>query len=254
MKQTSSALTFLMAQYRAIFKRAYIKGIASAVLLTAGLAAGQAQADDLSSQLSGSTWDKPTASLNMAADDSITASGDVFVNTLSGTGAVTVKTSGSGRVIVKDSMTLNNATLTLSGTTNGAGIFGFTTYPVSTEAGAGQPLFNNPDKVTNFSATNTAINITGTQQAIIFNNMTINNSASVTSTIASGSGIGADNGDVEGANRGVLTINGGTYNLGDGSWMYASQEVNIGAGTIINASGSGDAQTHLCLLDRCDEF
>ena len=45
MKQTSSALTFLLAQYRAIFKRAYIKGIASAVILTAGLAAGQAQAD-----------------------------------------------------------------------------------------------------------------------------------------------------------------------------------------------------------------
>ena len=44
MKQTSSALTFLLAQYRAIFKRAYVKGIASAVLLTAGLAAGQAQA------------------------------------------------------------------------------------------------------------------------------------------------------------------------------------------------------------------
>ena len=44
MKQTSSALTFLLAQYRAIFKRAYIKGIASAVILTAGLAAGQAQA------------------------------------------------------------------------------------------------------------------------------------------------------------------------------------------------------------------
>ena len=140
-------------------------------------------------------------------------------------------------------MTLNNATLTLSGTQNGAGIFGFTTYPVATSEGAGQPLFDNPDKVTNFTATNSAINISGTNQAIIFNNMTINNSTDVTSTIASGSGIGADNGNVEGANRGVLTIDGGTYNLGDGSWMYASQEVNIGAGTIINASGSGDAQT-----------
>ena len=47
MKQTSSALTFLLAQYRAIFKRAYIKGIASAVILTAGLAAGQAQAAEI---------------------------------------------------------------------------------------------------------------------------------------------------------------------------------------------------------------
>ena len=35
-----------MAQYRAIYKNAYFKGIASAVVLTAGLAAGQAQAAD----------------------------------------------------------------------------------------------------------------------------------------------------------------------------------------------------------------
>ncbi len=46
MKQTNNALKFLLAQYRAIFKNAYFKGIASAVLLTAGLAAGQAQAKD----------------------------------------------------------------------------------------------------------------------------------------------------------------------------------------------------------------
>ena len=44
MKQTNNAIKFLMAQYRAIFKNAYFKGIASAVLLTAGLAAGAAQA------------------------------------------------------------------------------------------------------------------------------------------------------------------------------------------------------------------
>ena len=45
-KISNNALNFLLAQYRAIFKRAYIKGIASAVILTAGLAAGQAQAAD----------------------------------------------------------------------------------------------------------------------------------------------------------------------------------------------------------------
>ena len=43
-KISNNALNFLLAQYRAIFKRAYIKGIASAVILTAGLAAGQSQA------------------------------------------------------------------------------------------------------------------------------------------------------------------------------------------------------------------
>ena len=47
MKQTNNAIKFLMAQYRAIFKNAYFKGLTSAVLLTAGLAvAGGAQATD----------------------------------------------------------------------------------------------------------------------------------------------------------------------------------------------------------------
>ena len=45
MKISNNALNFLLAQYRAIFKRAYVKGIASAVILTAGLAAGAAQAE-----------------------------------------------------------------------------------------------------------------------------------------------------------------------------------------------------------------
>ena len=44
MKISNNALNFLLAQYRAIFKRAYVKGIASAVILTAGLAAGAGQA------------------------------------------------------------------------------------------------------------------------------------------------------------------------------------------------------------------
>ena len=45
MKQTNNAIKFLMAQYRAIFKNAYFKGMATALVLTAGLAAGQAQAE-----------------------------------------------------------------------------------------------------------------------------------------------------------------------------------------------------------------
>ena len=38
MKQTSNAIKFLMAQYRAIFKSAYFKGLATAAVVTAGLA------------------------------------------------------------------------------------------------------------------------------------------------------------------------------------------------------------------------
>ena len=44
MKQTKSALTMLLNAYRAVYKSAYFKGLASAVVLTAGLAAGAAQA------------------------------------------------------------------------------------------------------------------------------------------------------------------------------------------------------------------
>ena len=47
MKQTSNAIKFLLAQYRSIFKNAYFKGLATAVVITAGLAAGQAQAADI---------------------------------------------------------------------------------------------------------------------------------------------------------------------------------------------------------------
>ena len=47
MKQTNNAIKFLMAQYRAIFQNAYFKGLATAAVVTAGLAAGQAQAANL---------------------------------------------------------------------------------------------------------------------------------------------------------------------------------------------------------------
>ena len=45
MKQTNNAIKFLMAQYRAIFQNAYFKGLATAAVVTIGLAAGQAQAN-----------------------------------------------------------------------------------------------------------------------------------------------------------------------------------------------------------------
>ena len=75
-KVSNNALNFLLAQYRAIFKRAYVKGLASAVLLTAGLAAGQAQAADLFQNAA--VWDK------ISAEQDLTISGE---HTFSGTAA-----------------------------------------------------------------------------------------------------------------------------------------------------------------------
>ena len=44
MKQTNGAVTLLLSAFRSIYRNAYVKGIASAVVLTAGLGAGSAQA------------------------------------------------------------------------------------------------------------------------------------------------------------------------------------------------------------------
>lgn len=72
MKQTKNALGMLISAYRAVFRAAFIKGMASAVVLTAGLAAGAAQANVY---VSGDTWtstDESSASGNIA--------GNVFQN------------------------------------------------------------------------------------------------------------------------------------------------------------------------------
>ena len=90
MKISNNALNFLLAQYRAIFKRAYVKGIASAVILTAGLAAGQAQAkapyltgdNDHYYQQTGESWKQHNATLHKT--EGITA-GALGGNNYSGT-------------------------------------------------------------------------------------------------------------------------------------------------------------------------
>ena len=81
MKISNNALNFLLAQYRAIFKRAYIKGLASAVILTAGLAAGQAQATPSTDNpvwTSGSSagWSSGTTALDDASGSIVTGDYD----------------------------------------------------------------------------------------------------------------------------------------------------------------------------------
>ena len=102
MKQTQNALKFLLAQYRAIFKHAYVKGLASAVLLTAGLAAGQAAqaADEIYYSDDGKTWTTTSGSGRIAgavagvhlspATEGTTASGGKLniTSTWSGSGSI----------------------------------------------------------------------------------------------------------------------------------------------------------------------
>ena len=240
MKQTNNAIKFLMAQYRAIFKNAYFKGLTSAVLLTAGLAAGAAQADEVNIEW-GDSIDKPAAADTISGtDNTVTLSGDKFISDLTVNGTVSFSGSNaatSGRVIVTKSMSLNDADLTLTTAANGSGIFG--AHQIKpTEEGAGQPLFTGGN--TSFVADNSTLNIKSGGLAILFTNMTLNDSIV---TIESGSGIGAEVGEVTTADgfdytKGVLTINGGTYTLHSGGWMYGTT-VNLNDATITLGTDGG---------------
>ena len=112
MKQTNNAIKFLMAQYRAIFQNAYFKGLATAAVVTMGLAAGQAQATaptltDLANQgelkftaaekvaITGkgtNPWkaDVKVTGINSSTAHSIKADGGAL--SLSGSGSLTVQT------------------------------------------------------------------------------------------------------------------------------------------------------------------
>ena len=112
MKISNNALNFLLAQYRAIFKRAYVKGIASAVILTAGLAAGAAQAvptdavldkDDFATvATSAPTPIKITSKseLDMSDFEQFDASGNVFIGKTTINGATVDITGAAGRHFV----------------------------------------------------------------------------------------------------------------------------------------------------------
>ena len=114
-----------MAQYRAIFKRAYVKGIASAVLLTAGLAAGAAQAaDTLYFKGSGGNWELNSGtSTNANAMIAASLGGNQYDGTVSGGSATTTGYVLSGGIfhIGGD----DNAKNYLSSITSGTAVGGY---------------------------------------------------------------------------------------------------------------------------------
>ena len=116
-KISNNALNFLLAQYRAIFKRAYVKGIASAVILTAALTAGQAQADAefyIFDGTSANGWRaqaKPTTNVNSTfyiAAGALAGDDLKVTNNAAESGAATINasnTASGGTLIVADSAT-----------------------------------------------------------------------------------------------------------------------------------------------------
>lgn len=75
MKQTNNAIKFLMAQYRAVFKSAYVSGITTAVALTSFLAAAQANA----AALDPAKWDEA-----LKASDTLVINGETTTDPAKG--------------------------------------------------------------------------------------------------------------------------------------------------------------------------
>ena len=229
MKQTNNAIKFLMAQYRAIFKNAYFKGLTSAVLLTAGLAAGAAQA-------AAPTWgDANDTTVDVSITDTQTESGgkDVFANdlTITGTGDLTLSGAGS-RIVVNGNMVLEKgATLTIDDSNGQSGIQGSNNI-----SGTGADIFNKAN--TQFTATGATI--TSSKAGIQFTNMSLTDT---TVTLNSGAGIGAYAGGNYEGTRGVLRIDGNSkITLGSGAYAYGNQ-VTIGQGTSIIMQGESAKAT-----------
>ena len=148
MKLSNNAIKFLMAQYRAIYKNAYVKGLATAVILTSALAAGQAQAVDKSaSDLASGTLEIGTDNLKAEAETatkwdaivnvgaaqpsnayigvgataggavSYTGNGSLNINATNATSGAKIFQSGAGKALTVDisSISANAGTLTISG-------------------------------------------------------------------------------------------------------------------------------------------
>lgn len=77
MKQTNNAIKFLMAQYRAVFKSAYVSGITTAVALTSFLAAAQANAAP--TELKVDNWDSA-----LEASDTLVINGETTTDPAKG--------------------------------------------------------------------------------------------------------------------------------------------------------------------------
>ena len=236
MRNSNNAMTFLLAQYRAIFKRAYFKGLATAVLMTAGLAAGAAQAAEISLG----------ASLDEAKDVTVTGQDTFSGSTAQYAGTLTI--SGSGAKLTSDSTSNIVAQLYFKelNVTDGATL---ELTQNSSDHNGFQGLYTDPDfteaaSLANFNKATVTISGTTSIQAT---NVTMNDT---TLTLeGSKAGLGAEDGDNNNpvAGRGELTITGSTITMsGTGVWMGGTKvAISDSTITLDGADSGSDAFAHL---------
>ena len=231
MRNSNNAMTFLLAQYRAIFKRAYFKGLATAVLMTAGLAAGAAQAADWSEDAS-----KPTENVVIAAGSSESfGSKEQWVQDITVNGALSSVATASGDFHFTNSMTVNG-TLTVSG---GYGIVG------TKDKGED---YNKTGDFTGSLKINDGATVSIQKSYVQVKDVTVDGG-----TITISGAIGNGSGSADGA---MLLANGdkhgfGTFTLNDGTIKLQNSSQFGGHTTIINGGNvvfEGDTNTNMAFI------
>ena len=117
MKQTNNALKFLLAQYRAIFKNAYVKGLATAVVVTAGLAVAAQPANAVDITGGADSWDAVVAETNDAAVSApdTTLVNNKYYNNITVQSGGSIVQSSAATIGVKGNFTIESGgTVTLS--------------------------------------------------------------------------------------------------------------------------------------------
>ena len=252
-----NALNFLLAQYRAIFKRAYIKGLAAAVILTAGLAAGAAQAHEtaltdptllpgadgsLTFDGSGSATDNNkytylqitsgTGSLNGTIDitaglvDGNSSSGNYIMG--NGTAATSVTGSGTINIDVTGDAA-NNGLSIIAGTQDVSVDVG----TINVTRGTLNIWTNSGSKSGTIAADNINIGSDGATEREAFVTVTSNATSAINTTLGnSGSVITVNQGgqlSLQSSGSGTAIVDGKSLTLNNGALMLTDS----GAGNIV---------------------
>ena len=267
MKQTNNAIKFLMAQYRAIFNNAYFKGLATAAIVTAAMAAGQAQADTtltLGASKDAALKIEVTSGTSNATADAT----NKFASTISVSNGAILNLSGD--VVAAGKVNLNSGTLTINqSNSSGSLLLGSfnsddkLVYSADLEATNKSTLNLNSGNigVANFDIAGSTITLTsggagGTNLTAYgegayqdtdgpknLSYEAVGNLTDVTATLADASNITA---------IGVLTVDSGTYSLKGNvtqlsnnsdnlTYLSGAKELKIQNGAVVNVSGSSNA-------------
>ena len=223
MKQTNNAIKFLMAQYRAIFKSAYIKGIATATILTTALAVGQAQA----AAPNLGTLNKDTTIAD--AQDKITQK-DSVSNT--NTFTLTIE-AGENKFLGPDSgatkteVALSNATFVVNGKDAA-------NTKLTVSGSAAESVALTLKKLDVQSGTVKVSGSTGKSASLVADNITLNSNKATLSVAGEGTSTLGD------ATKTVYDLkNGATITIGKSGAMVGKSILSDGGKIVFDGSGSG---------------